>query len=55
MKIVIDSNRVIAAMIKESTTRHILLNQFFEFIAPDYLISEVRKYEDKIIKVELKY
>ncbi len=50
MKIVIDSNRVIAAMIKESTTREILFDQTFEFIAPDYLISEVSKYKNHIIK-----
>ena len=50
MKIVIDSNRVIAAMMKGSTTREILFDQPFEFIAPDYLISEVSKYEDHIIK-----
>ncbi len=50
MKIVIDSNRVIAAMIKESTTREILFDQTFEFIAPDYLMSEVTKYEYHIIK-----
>jgi len=33
MKIVIDSNRVIAALIKESTTREILFDKNFEFIA----------------------
>lgn len=50
MKIVIDSNRIIAAMIKKSTTRKILLNNFFEFIGPDYLLLEVRKYKSKIIE-----
>ncbi len=50
MRIVIDSNIVIAAMIKESTTRKILLNSFFEFIGPDYLLLEVRKYKDRIIE-----
>ncbi len=50
MKIVIDSNRVLAAMIKESTTREILFDKTFDFIAPDYLISEVRNHKDKVIK-----
>lgn len=50
MKIVIDSNRVIAAMIKESTTREIIFDKTFEFIAPDYLISEVTKHQEHIIK-----
>ena len=49
MKIVIDSNRVLAAMIKESTTREILFDKTFEFIAPEYIESEIRKYKDRVI------
>jgi len=51
MKIVIDSNRVLAAMIKDSTTRKILLDHMFEFVAPDYILTELRKYEDRVLKV----
>lgn len=40
MRIVIDANRILAAMIKESTTREIVFNRFFEFIAPDFVLSE---------------
>ena len=43
MKIVIDSNRVIAALIKESTTRELLFNENFEFYAPDLTITEITK------------
>lgn len=50
MRMVIDSNRVLAAMIKESTTREILFDAFFELIAPDFILAEVRKYEDRVIK-----
>lgn len=50
MRIVIDSNRVVAALIKESTTREILFNKDFEFIAPDFIKSEINKYKDDIIK-----
>jgi len=50
MKIVIDSNRVLASMIKDSTTREILLDSFFEFVAPDFIVSEVRKHEDRVLK-----
>ncbi len=50
MKIVIDSNRVLAALIKESTTRKIIFSNDFEFIAPDHLIQEVRKYKERVIK-----
>ena len=50
MKVVIDSNRVIAALIKDSTTRKILFNNNFEFIAPDSITMEVDKYKDVIIE-----
>ena len=50
MKIVIDSNRVIAALIKESTTRELLFNENFEFYAPDLTITEITKYEKDIIQ-----
>jgi predicted nucleic acid-binding protein len=49
MKIVIDSNRVIAALLKDSTTRSLLFNKNFEFIAPSYVFSEINKYKDYII------
>ena|SRR3989344_7919529 len=49
MKIVIDSNRVLAAMIKESTTRELLFDHFFEFIAPDFILTEVQKYKQRIL------
>jgi len=51
MKIVVDANRIFAATIKDSTTRGILLDLFFEFIAPDFIISEIRKHEDRTMKV----
>lgn len=50
MKIVIDANRIIAALIKGSTTRDIIFDSLFEFIAPDFILNEVRKYEEEIIK-----
>ena|SRR3989338_7690754 len=49
MKVVIDSNRVLAAMIKGSTTRGILLDIFFEFVAPDFIITEIRKHENRVL------
>lgn len=49
MKTVIDSNRVIAALIKESTTREILFDRNFEFVAPDHIISEVKTHRNAII------
>ena len=49
MKIVVDCNRIIAALIKDNTTRDIIFDSFFELITPDYVLTEVRKYEEEII------
>ncbi len=48
MKVVVYSNRIIAALIKDSTTTQILFNKFFEFIAPNFIISEINKYKLEI-------
>ena len=50
MKVVVDSNRVIAALLKDSTTREILYNDQFEFIAPELMIEEITKYKDVFIE-----
>jgi len=50
MKIVIDSNRLIVSLIKESTTREILFNNYFEFYAPSFIKSEIFKYNEEITK-----
>ena len=56
MIIVIDANRVIAALIKDSTTRKILFNEHFEFVAPDYLMSELLEHKEEImIKADIEY
>ena len=44
------SNRVIATLIKDSTTRKILFDNNLEFIAPDSITVEVDKYKDEIIE-----
>ena len=51
MKIVVDTNRIIAALIKEGTTRKILFDDYFEFITPDYTISEIHEHEDELKKI----
>ncbi len=50
MNFVIDGNRVIAGLIKDSITRSIIFDSFFEFVAPDFILTEIRKYEKEIIK-----
>lgn len=48
MKLVIDSNVVISALVKESVTREIILDSKYEFISPDYLISEIERHKELI-------
>jgi predicted nucleic acid-binding protein len=49
MKIVVDSNRVIAALLKDSTTRQILHNDSFEFVSPEFVMEEVAKYKAELM------
>ena len=50
MRIVIDSNRIVAALLKDSTTRSILFNNKFDFIAPAFAKEEVEKHRNEFIK-----
>jgi predicted nucleic acid-binding protein len=50
MKIVVDANIVIAALIKESKVREIITNNEFTFVTPEFILNEVRKYENIIRK-----
>jgi len=45
MKLVIDSNRVMAGLIKDSVTRMIILNEDLDFIAPEHLLTEFKNTE----------
>lgn len=50
MKLIIDTNRIIAALIKKGASRRIIFNRDFEFITPEHSIGEIYKYEDEIRK-----
>ncbi|MFO8050775.1 MAG: PIN domain-containing protein [Thermoplasmatota archaeon] len=50
MKLVIDSNRVMAGLIKNSSTRMIILNEEIDFVAPEYLLVEIEKYKEYPMK-----
>ncbi|MBW2975457.1 hypothetical protein KY366_07085 [Candidatus Woesearchaeota archaeon] len=50
MMIVIDSNRIVAALLKDSTTRGILFNNKFYFIAPEFVKEEIEKHRGEFIK-----
>ena len=48
--IVIDTNIIISALIKDGATRKILLDPKFNFIFPEYGLGEIYFYKDYIIK-----
>ena len=48
--LVIDTNIIISSLIKDGTTRDILLHPKFNFIFPEYGLNEVYFYRDYIIK-----
>lgn len=51
MKIVIDTNILIAALIKDSTSRDLLLHSSsLEFYAPRFSLEEVKKHQSFLIK-----
>ncbi len=54
MKIIVDTNRIIAALIKDSASRKILLSGKFEFLTVGVTKSEIEKYKQELMeKVQL--
>lgn len=50
MKILVDTNRIIAALVQESTTRDILFDENFKFLTPDYTITEMKEHKEELKK-----
>ena len=50
MKLVIDTNRIMAGLLKESTSREIILDNRFIFYAPDYIETELFKHREYLMK-----
>lgn len=50
MRIIVDSNIIMSAMIKQGTTRTILTNPKIEFYTVKFAIQEIRKYKKLITK-----
>ena len=49
LRLVVDSNILFAALIKEGITAKLLLSERLELFAPERLIEEFRKYEEYIL------
>jgi predicted nucleic acid-binding protein len=50
MKLVIDTNILISALIKEATTREILLLPYLNFLLPEFAFEEITRHKDKICR-----
>ena len=50
MRLVIDTNRLAAALIKSSVTREIILSDKFDLYSPDYILTEIKKNRVYFIK-----
>jgi len=50
MRLIVDSNRIISALIKNGVSRKILSSKNIEFFTIDYVLSEINKYKGTIIK-----
>jgi len=50
MRLVIDTNIIFSALIKDSTTRKILLTSKFDFFIPEYVFIEIQKHSKEILE-----
>lgn len=50
MILIVDTNVIFAALLKESVTRSLLINSPIDLYTPETAISEIRKYEEEIIR-----
>ena len=48
MRIVVDTNRIIAALLKSGTTRQILFDESFYFLTPDFTLMEIKEHHDEL-------
>jgi len=51
MKLVIDTNIVISALIRDSTTRRLIMYPGLDLISPEYLHMELQKYDTELIEL----
>jgi predicted nucleic acid-binding protein len=50
MRLVIDTNRLAAALIKSSVNREIILSDKFTLFSPDYVLTEIDKNREYLVK-----
>src|SRR3989338_3173250 len=50
MKVILDVNVILSALIRDSTTRKIILNSQFDFYFPESSLHKIRKYKGYILE-----
>jgi len=50
MRLIIDTNRIISALLTDGTTREIITSETIHFYTLDYVLEEIHKYESYIQK-----
>ncbi len=50
MNLVIDTNRIMAGLLRDSTSRKIILHDSISFFAPDYIGTELAKHRPYLMK-----
>lgn len=50
MKLVVDTSIIVSALLKDSTSRAILLNPKFDFYSPEFVFHEIGEHEGEIIE-----
>ena len=50
MKVILDVNVILSALIRDSTTRKIILNSQFDFYFPEHSLHKIRKYKSYILE-----
>jgi predicted nucleic acid-binding protein len=48
MRLVVDTNRIIASLVRESTSRKILLSDKFEFLTVGFAESEIEEHRQEL-------
>lgn len=48
MKLIIDANIIVAALIRDSKARQVIVSGEFELFSPDFILEEVYKYKEYI-------
>jgi len=49
MKLVVDANIIIAALIRQSATRLLLMDEGLELFSPEYMLAELEEHWQEII------